>query len=170
MFNSSNDVFLQPSMPFGVVDIAAYLGGQAPKTAIFGSWIGIFKPNVLLLLLQLFYGPLSGGPLIFFVDGPNSCPTNPTWWTAAILKKSMKCHMSTTVWPIFTKVGRDDASGLSEPYCPLKILTFRNPRWRTPTNLKFEEITISQNRLTDYEDIWHGDASRSWRLSANNNI
>jgi len=40
----------------------------------------------------------------------------------------------------------------------LKKLNFKHPRWRTATILKTVKSPYLCNRLTDFDEIWHGDA------------
>ena len=39
-----------------------------------------------------------------------------------------------------------------------KNLNFQNPRWRTTSILKTVKSPYLRNRLTDFDEIWHGDA------------
>ena len=41
---------------------------------------------------------------------------------------------------------------------PLKYLNFKLPRWRTAAILKMIKSSYLCNRLTDFDEIWHGDA------------
>jgi len=36
-------------------------------------------------------------------------------------------------------------------------LNFQNPRWRTAANIKTVKSPNICNRLTDFDEIWHGD-------------
>ena len=48
--DGSNDADSRKDVPFGgFVDIAPHFGGENP---IFGAWIGVFKPNLAMCLLQ----------------------------------------------------------------------------------------------------------------------
>jgi len=40
----------------------------------------------------------------------------------------------------------------------VKNLNFQNPRWRTAANMKTVKSPYLRNRLTDFDEIWHGDA------------
>jgi len=40
----------------------------------------------------------------------------------------------------------------------VKKLNFQNNRWRTPAILKTVKSPHLRNRLTDFDEIWHGDA------------
>ena len=40
----------------------------------------------------------------------------------------------------------------------VKNLNFQNPRWRTAAFLKTVKLPYLRNRLTDFDEIWHGDA------------
>jgi len=37
-------------------------------------------------------------------------------------------------------------------------LNFTNPRWRTAAILKTVKLPYLYNRLSDFDEIWHGDA------------
>jgi len=37
-------------------------------------------------------------------------------------------------------------------------LNFQNPRWRTAAISKTVKSPYLRNRLTDFDEIWHGDA------------
>jgi len=39
-----------------------------------------------------------------------------------------------------------------------KKLNFTNPRWRTAAILKTVKLPYLYNRLSDFDEIWHGDA------------
>jgi len=40
----------------------------------------------------------------------------------------------------------------------VKKLNFQNPRWRTAGIVKTVKSPYLRNRLTDFDEIWHGDA------------
>jgi len=40
----------------------------------------------------------------------------------------------------------------------VKNLNFQNPRWRTAANMKTVKSPYLRNRLTEFDEIWHGDA------------
>jgi len=40
----------------------------------------------------------------------------------------------------------------------VKNLNFQNPIWRTAAILKTVKSPYLRNRLTDFDEIWHGDA------------
>jgi len=40
-----------------------------------------------------------------------------------------------------------------------EIAFFSNPRWRTAAILKAVKSPYLCNRLTDFDEIWHGDAN-----------
>ena len=44
------------------------------------------------------------------------------------------------------------------PVQTLKNLNLQNPRWRTAAILKTAKSPYLRNRLTDFDEIWHGDA------------
>jgi len=70
---------------------------------------------------------------------------------AAILKNHKNRYITTTDWQILAKFGRNLPR-------PLKNLNFQNPRWRTATILKTVKLPYLRNSLTDFDEIWHGDA------------
>jgi len=41
----------------------------------------------------------------------------------------------------------------------LKNLNLQNPRWRTAAILKTVKSLYLRNRLTDFAEIWHGEAN-----------
>jgi len=82
-----------------------FRGWSPPKTPIFGTCIGVFKPigqnteNYCINFNQILHNDRDHQVVI--VGGPNRRLTNPRWRTAAILKTDI----SSMVWPIFTKFG-----------------------------------------------------------------
>ena len=71
------------------------------------------------------------------------------------LEKSIIRHISATDWPILMKFS---ISFVSQSYWPLRIWFFENPRWRRPPFWKSEKSKYLCNHLTDFDEIWHGDA------------
>jgi len=49
---------------------------------------------------------------------------------------------------------------------PFKNLHFKNPRWRTAAILKTVKSPYLCNRLADFDEIWHSDASWPMALDA----
>ena len=47
-----------------------------------------------------------------------------------------------------------------------KKMNFQNPRWRTAAILKTVKSSYLSNRLTDFDEIWHGDAN--WPRAGDN--
>jgi len=77
---------------------------------------------------------------------------------ATILKKKNR-DISAMVWPIFMKFGMMTKNvSFNKPRRPLKNLNFTNPRWRSAVILKTAKSPYLCNRLTDFDEIWHGDA------------
>ena len=85
-----------------------------------------------------------------------------TFWkfkmlAATILKNHKNRIVPTTGWPFFTKFGALMKNGLLT-FSTVKNLNFTNPRWRTAAILKTVKLPYLCNRLTDFDEIWHGDA------------
>jgi len=53
------------------------------------------------------------------------------------------------------KIWQGDANWPSPPYRPLKIRTFKNPRWRTAAILNIEKPRYFGNGMTDRRESWH---------------
>ena len=74
------------------------------------------------------------------------------------LEKSKIRHISATDWPILIKFGMLTQIGSLKRTSRQKFEFFENPRRQRPP---FWKTVISQylrNRLTNYHEIWHGDA------------
>ena len=83
------------------------------------------------------------------VGGPNRRPTNPSWRTAAILKKTVTgkspylCNRLTD----FDEIWYSDAYWPLTADKPLKFRIFENPKWRRPPFWKITKIAISLQRF-----------------------
>jgi len=77
--------------------------------------------------------------------------------TATILK-SRKIAISRPRFDRFRPnlARRHSSALLSRP--TVKNLKFKNPRWRRPPSLKIEKSPYIDRNLSDFDDIWHGDA------------
>jgi len=64
-------------------------------------------------------------------------------------------HISATIWQIVTQFWL--VTDLDN--WPFRLLYFRNPRWPQPPFWKIEKSPYPSNGLTDFYEIWHGDAS-----------
>jgi len=88
------------------------------------------------------------------VDGPKVSPSNPRWWTAAILKKTVKspylCNRLTDL-----DIWHGDAYWPISADRPFKFRIFENPRWRAVTaNLNLTKSRYIRSSLTDLYEIW----------------
>jgi len=88
-------------------------------------------------------------------------PTNPRWRTAAILKIEKSWYLQNHLTD-FEEIFHDDVHLSSGPQWLLKNShvknpNFKNPRWRMDAILKRLTRYLG-NRLTDFDEIWHGDA------------
>ena len=81
---------------------------------------------------------------------------------AAILKNHKNRDISAMVWLTFTKFGMLMQNGPLN-ISTVKKLNFTNPRWWTVAILKTVKFLYLCNRLTDFDEIWHGDAH--WPLT-----
>jgi len=91
------------------------------------------------------------------MGGPNTCITNPRWWTAAILEK-LKNHYLISPLTDRHEIWHSDAYWPSPPCQPLQFWIFKNPTWRTATILKIEKSRYLGDDITDRHQIWHDDA------------
>jgi len=56
------------------------------------------------------------------------------------------------------EIWRDYAKWVFSPQRSLKNVNFQNPRWRMAAILKTVKSLYLRNRLTDFAEIWHGEA------------
>jgi len=81
---------------------------------------------------------------------------------AAILKNNKNAISQQWIDRSSRNLGRLCKMGLFTAQTVPKILNFQNPRWRTAAILKTVKLLYLRNRLTDFDEIWHGDAD--WPL------
>jgi len=137
-----------------------------PPKNNFGTWIDVFKPRSQNIKTCILWNHLIDSNQVIhsdkdhqipFAGGPNMRVTNPRWRTAraAILEKSINCHISVMVWPTDTKFGMGDTFRPSWPFRQLKCkISTINSRWRRPQSWKIEKSPHLSNGLTDRHDIW----------------
>jgi len=96
-----------------------------------------YSPFRIIGLLQWFQILRNNKDLqVLFMGGPKICPTNPRWWTAAILKKMWNCYISAPVWPILMKFCTLTLIGTLVHMSCWNIQKLRNPIWWTAAILK----------------------------------
>jgi len=79
-------------------------------------------------------------------------------WRQHHLENHKNRDISATVRPIITKFGTLMQNVSLNPPRLLKKLNFTNPRWRTAAILRTVTSYYLSNLLTDFDEIWHGDA------------
>ena len=87
---------------------------------------------------------------------------NPRWRWPPSWKITKNRDISAMVWLTFTKFGMLMQNGPLN-ISTVKNLNFTNPRWWTVAILKTVKFLYLCNRLTDFDEIWHGDAH--WPLT-----
>jgi len=92
------------------------------------------------------------------MGGPNRRPSNPKWWTAAILKKRVKSPYLCKCLIDFDKIWYSDAYWPLTADLPLKFRIFENPRWSGRHLEKSQKSRYLSNGLTDLYKIWYADA------------
>ena len=117
-----------------------FWGVISPKTPNFGNRIGVFKPNgqniecfILSKLLQ--FQPNFAQrqrPPSRHHGCPNTCPTNPRWWTSAILKKNVKLPYLCNCLTDFDEIWHNDAHLPLPADQTLQFWIFESPRCRQP--------------------------------------
>ena len=103
--NGSNDVFLQPLVPFGVAMRWPPFRGQIPHKPHFGGVNRRFQAKLVKWKNMHQNYCIDSNQILHSdkdhempsVGGPNTHITNPRWRTAAILEKSKNRHISATV-------------------------------------------------------------------------
>ena len=95
--DGSNDADSRKDVPFaGSVDIAPHFGGEIPRKPQTGKILKVSRcRNYCINFNQIWQNDRDHQVVI--VGGPNECPTNPRWRTAAILRKPLNRHISATV-------------------------------------------------------------------------
>ena len=123
----------------GFVHFTPFLGSN-PQKPKFWVWIGVSGQTGKILTVLYYrnycvdsYQILQNDRYhqVVIVGGVNTWPTNPRWWTAAVLKKNIKspylCSCLTdfdefwhtdAYWPLTLTANR-----------PLKFRIFENPKW-----------------------------------------
>ena len=119
-----------------------FRGWSPPKTPIFGTCIGVFKPvgqnieNYCINFNQILHNDRDHQVVI--VGGPNRRLTNPRWRTAAILKTVKSPYLCNRLTN-FDEIWHGDAHWPITVDRPLKFRIFENPRCRPPPSSKSQK-------------------------------